>query len=335
MHIGFLVSAVETERPKNTTIRLAMQASNLGHTVWLIGLGDVTRTPGGSLLARAHGAPPRTNRDSGEFLEALRGRSAIIQTIAVDQLDVLMLRSNPADDARNQPWAQMMGIMFGRLAAEKGVLVLNNPDGLSHAMNKVYLESFPEEVRPRTLITRDRQAIKQFAKQEAAPIILKPLSGYGGQNVFIVQPGEQANINQMVEAISRDGYVIAQEYLPEAAHGDVRLFVLDGQPLCVKGHYAAFQRIRPEDDIRNNVRAGGRIEKAEITAAMLHTVDLMRPRLEADGMFLVGVDFAGSKVLEINVFSPGGLGSAKQVEGVSFTKTVITRMAKRLANHRT
>ena len=32
-----------------------------------------------------------------------------------------------------------------------------------------------------------------------------------------------SNLNQMVEAVSRDGYVIAQEYLPAAAEGDIRL----------------------------------------------------------------------------------------------------------------
>ena len=37
-----------------------------------------------------------------------------------------------------------------------GVIVLNDPDGLSRAMNKMYFQLFPEEVRPRTVITRDR-----------------------------------------------------------------------------------------------------------------------------------------------------------------------------------
>ena len=47
--------------------------------------------------------------------------------------------------------------------------------------------------------------------------MLKPLQGSGGSGVFLVDRKEAPNLNQIIEAISRDGYVIAQEYLPEAA----------------------------------------------------------------------------------------------------------------------
>ncbi len=62
--------------------------------------------------------------------------------------------------------------------------------------------------------------------------------------MFLVRPDDMANINQMIEAVSRDGYVIAQEYLTGAEEGDTRLFVMNGQPLRHKGRYAAFRRIR-------------------------------------------------------------------------------------------
>ena len=35
--------------------------------------------------------------------------------------------------------------------------------------------------------------------------------------------------------------------------------------------------------------------------------DLLRPRLVADGLYFVGVDLVGDKILEINVFAPGGI----------------------------
>ena len=38
-------------------------------------------------------------------------------------------------------------------------------------------------------------------------------------------------------------------------------------------------------------------------------------------MFLVGLDIVGDKLMEINVFSPGGLGSAQQFEKVNFSRT--------------
>jgi len=63
-------------------------------------------------------------------------------------------------------------------------------------------------------------------------IVLKPLFGSGGRNVFLLRPEDMPNANQMIDAVSRDGYIITQEYLPDAIHGDTRLFMLNGVPLC-------------------------------------------------------------------------------------------------------
>jgi len=204
-----------------------------------------------------------------------------------------------------------------------GVIVLNDPNGLAQATNKMYFQLFPEQVRPPTLITRDRTEIKEFAKEQGGNIILKPLQGSGGQGGFMVKANDVSNLNQMVEAISRDGYIIAQQYLPAAAEGDTRLFVMNGQPLRHKGKYAAFRRVRTGDDIRSNVHAGGKIERAIVTDQMLELVEIVRPKLVQDGMFLVGLDIVGDKLMEINVFSPGGLGSAQRFEKVNFAQAVI------------
>ncbi len=46
-------------------------------------------------------------------------------------------------------------------------------------------------------------------------------------------------------------------------------------------------------------------------------------------MFLAGLDVVGDKIMEINVFSPGGLGSARKLEGVDFAGAVIERLETR------
>ena len=140
------------------------------------------------------------------------------------------LRNDPSTDAIARPWAANIGIQFGRVAMRHGVVVLNDPDGLSRASSKMYFQLFPEEVRPHTLITRDRDEIKAFAR-EVGTIVIKPLQGAGGASVFLVRPDDIPNLNQMIDAVSGDGYVIAQEYLTAAEKGDLRLFLLNGQPL--------------------------------------------------------------------------------------------------------
>ena len=75
--------------------------------------------------------------------------------------------------------------------------------------------------------------------------------------------------------------------------------------------------------MRSNIHAGGKLRQAEITDAHLRIAEIVRPKLVQDGMFLVGLDIVGTKLMEINVFSPGGLGSAQKFERVNFTHAVL------------
>jgi len=85
---------------------------------------------------------------------------------------------------------------------------------------------------------------------------------------------------------------------------------MNGKPLRYRGKYAAFRRVRSGDDMRSNIHAGGKLRQAEIGTSHLRLAEIVRPKLVQDGMFLVGLDIVGGKLMEINVFSPGGLGSA-------------------------
>jgi glutathione synthase len=96
------------------------------------------------------------------------------------------------------------------------VIVLNDPDSLGRAINKLYFQGFPVEARAETLITRHASDIKAFARAHGDNIVLKPLQGSGGTGVFKLDPKNAANLNQMIEAIGRDGYIIAQAYVPAA-----------------------------------------------------------------------------------------------------------------------
>ena len=330
MKTGYVVNDVMTEHTGYTTIRLAMAAVNRGHQVWMMGAGDFAYDLDEQIHARAHAIPQKKYKLSDTLVKDLKTKKAAIERITVDDLDVLMLRSDPASDSGMRSWAQASGIIFGRVAMRHGVIVLNDPNGLSKAMNKMYFQLYPEQVRPRTLITRDNDEIKEFVKQEGGRAVLKPLQGSGGQGVFLVQPSDASNMNQMIDAVSRDGYVIAQEYLPAAAEGDTRLFVMNGTALKYKGKYCAFRRVRSGDDMRSNIHAGGKLRQAEITDEMLNIVEIVRPKLIQDGMFLVGLDIVGDKLMEINVFSPGGLGSAQKFENVNFAHAILQSLERKV-----
>lgn len=330
MRIGFVVNDVQSESPTYTTVRLGITATNRGHEAWFMGVGDLAYDPEGFAVGRARRAAVGKYKGNQAYLRSVQGHRAICERVRLDELDVLMLRNDPSIEKGTRSWAQTAGIDFGRLAVGAGVVVLNDPNGLAKALNKMYFQLFPEEVRPRTLISRDRAEIRAFVEQEGGWSVLKPLQGSGGASVFLVTPDVQANLNQMIDAVSRDGYVIAQEYLPRAAEGDTRLFLMNGLPLRHRGRYAAFRRIRQGGDLRSNVHAGGIIAKAELDEDAFRLAEIVRPKLVQDGMFLVGLDIVGDKLMEINVFSPGGLGSAQRMEGVNFNLAVMDAMERKV-----
>jgi len=329
MQIAFVVNDVKTEQGKFTTSRLGQAAVNRGHKVWVIGVGDMAYDADGRVRARATSVPRTRYSSSESYTADLQGKAAIRERITVDELDVLMLRNVPSDDAIERPWASTIAAEFARLAQRAGVIVLSDANGLAKAASKMYFELFPEQVRPRALISRDRDEIKAFARDEGT-IVIKPLQGSGGASVFLVRENDIPNLNQMVDAVSRDGFVIAQEYLPAAEHGDLRLFVMNGRPLRIGKKFAAFRRVRSGGDMRSNVHAGGTKAPAEVDSTVLHIAEIVRPKLVQDGMFLVGLDIVGDKLMEINVFSPGGLGSAQEFEKVNFSVHVIEAVERKV-----
>lgn len=330
MKIGFVVNDVQTEQPGYTTTRLAMTATRLGHEAWTLGVADFEYAPDGSIRASARGVNNREHETLEAFLKELQGDDARQEKIDAGALDVLMLRNDPSEDKADRAWAQTSGILFGQLAMRHGVIVLNDPVNLANAINKTYFQHFPEQVRPKTCISRDAAAIKQFVAEQNGQAVIKPLQGSGGASVFLIRNGDAANMNQMIDAVMRDGYVIAQEYLPAAQEGDVRLFVMNGRPLKKDGKFAAFRRVNKTGDMRSNMHSGGESAPAEIDRCALRLVELVRPKLVADGMFLVGLDIVKDKLMEINVFTPGGLGSAQAATGIDFAEVVIHDLERKV-----
>lgn len=334
MKAAFFVNDLATEKPNYTSTRLAHAMIGRGHEVWYITPGDFAYDPDNQIHAHAV-APAEGPLESPEqLLQRLQGEDARKERITVDALDVLLLRNDPSLDLIDRPWAYNVGIIFGQFAARRGVLVMNDPFGLAHAMNKLYFQQFPIEVCPRTLVTRSSRDVKHFIKEHGGAGVIKPLQGSGGKNVFLVTPDHAANLNQMIEAVSRDGYVIVQEYLPAAKEGDTRLFLLNGRPLEHEGKYAAFRRIAGEDDMRSNMHVGGKAAPAEIDETALRIADAVRPKLVQDGMFFVGLDLVGDKLMEVNVFSPGGVYSASALTGVDFLSVLIDALERKLVYRR-
>jgi glutathione synthase len=334
MRIAFFVNSIEGEAAYYTTAALAVAAMTRGHDVCYITPGDFVLRPDDSLMVRATVLPSKKYRKTDAFDAALKSSEATIETLDASEVDVIFLRNDPSLDADERPWAAHIGAMFGRLACERGVLVVNDPAGLAQAQNKLYFQGFPEAVRPTTLISKSIEEIRAFIADHKKGVILKPLQGSGGKNVFKIASPDDANLNQIFEAVSGEGYLIAQGYLPEAKAGDIRFFMMNGKPLERDGVYAAFRRVPAKGEVRSNMHAAGTAAEATINDRILAIAELVRPKLVEDGMFLVGLDIVGDKILEINVFTPGGIPDIAALHDIDFSEEIIAALENKVAIHK-
>jgi len=327
MRIAFFVNDVASEVDEYTTTRLARAAAQGGHEVWYVGVGDVEHGESdGQLVARAHAA----EFDKDDTLESFMGRikERTAERIVMDDLDALFLRNDSIEDQQERPWASPLGVVFGQSLKARGVTVVNDPITLTRATSKLYLEEFPEKIRPRSLVTRDPEAIKRFVS-DVGHCVVKPLYGAKGRNVFMIENEEETNLAQITEAVLQDGYAIVQEFADGGENGDARIFLLDGQILERGGKLAAFRRVPAGNDPRANISTGGQPVRLEIGDVERGIIEMMSSKLVADGMYFVGIDVVGDKVVEINAESPGGIQSVERLYEIDVCPTVIENLERR------
>jgi len=327
VRIVFLVNRVETEIDEYATTRLAKAAALMGHEVWYVGVGDVKiGEPDGEIGAHAHPGIARGHDTLTAFVDRMKESSA--ERIRLDKLDAVFLRNDSIEDLQDRPWASSLGSVFGELLVAHGVTVVNDPTVLERAATKMYLDEFPAEIRPRSLMTRNEEDVRNFISSVGRSII-KPLCGAKGRNVFMVDGEDEPNLNQIMEAVLEDGYIYAQGYVEGAEEGDMRIFLLDGELIEVDGHVAAFQRVPDGNDPRANISAGGTMQPGEITKEKRAVVEALHDKLVEDGMFFVGIDVIGDKVVEINTESPGGLQAIERLYGVDICPVVVDALESR------
>lgn len=215
--------------------------------------------------------------------------------------DAIFFRANPPLDP----------MMLNFLDSVKDdVFIINSLQGMREANNKLYTAAFGDahsNIIPNTHVSKNKKyLVAQIKESKSDKMIIKPLNGFGGSGVILIEKSAMNNINSLLDFYinSSDGssnYVILQDYIEGADQGDVRILLLNGEPV------GAMRRIPGTEDHRSNVSAGGSIAKHTLTKAEKALCKQIGPKLVKDGLYFVGIDVIGGKLVEVNVMSPGGI----------------------------
>ena len=330
MKICFVVNSIESEGA-GSTVYIMHEAWKRGHEVYLMGVGDFSFTHSEALAINSTRLPKRAKPGTPEeHLELLQSEKAEKIKIIGSDLDVLFIRNNPTEEGSDRQWAEHAGIAFGRMIQQEGVLVLNDAYALSNAfIDKLYFEELPAHIKPASLITRNKEEILEFFENHKKKMILKPLEGSGGRGVYFVDQNEK-NLNQILENLTAQGYIIAQQYLPAAKEGDVRVLLLNGKVLEKDGKYGIIKRVTGKGDFRSNISQGAKPKSAELTNHIKDIVQIIAPKLIRDGLFFVGLDVVKDKLIEINVLSPGGVDGLQKIGVGNFSDVIVEAIERKL-----
>jgi RimK family alpha-L-glutamate ligase len=174
--------------------------------------------------------------------------------------------------------------------------VLNPPDDVFTAIHKfstaAALASADVEV-PRAVLALDANRINEARPSFGEEAVYKTAIGTHGGGTWKV--GRDEAVNPMVG----DRYAFLQELIemPDQAHRDIRVYVVDGEIV------GAMYRYAPEGDWRTNVALGGNVEDATDDLAE-EAAELAVRAADAVGLDYVGVDIVeganGHFVLEVN-----------------------------------
>ncbi|MDX2425024.1 MAG: glutathione synthase [Cycloclasticus sp.] len=215
------------------------------------------------------------------------------QDLALAELDVILMRLDPPFDMDYIYCTYLL-----EQAEAQGVLVVNKPQSLRDANEKLFTAWFPDCCAP-TLVTSQTDRIRQFLTKHE-DIIIKPLDGMGGASIFRLKQADH-NLGVVLETMTDYGKKLAmvQRFLPEIKQGDKRILIINGKPVPY-----ALARVPAEGETRGNLAAGGTGEGRELSDRDRWLCEQIGPTLVEKGLLFVGLDVIGDYVTEINVTSP-------------------------------
>ncbi len=237
----------------------------------------------------------------------------------IAELDAVFIRKDPPFDTAYLQLSRMLDLVKDR------TLVVNDPAGLRDANEKLFALHFAEFM-PSTLVSADPQRIRAFVDEVGGKAVLKPLDGAGGSGVVALS-NQDRNTRALIDLLTKEGRELAlvQRFEPGIATGDKRVLVLDGKPL------GAILRVPREDDIRANIHVGGTVKPTELSREELAVVQSVGPVLAQRGLWFVGLDLIGGKLIEVNVTSPTGIQELSRFVGRPVEQEVIQWVEERVA----
>jgi len=311
--LAFIIDPIHQLDPgHDTSVALMEAAQLLGHEVWITqaNLLSVLDSKAYAVLQQVEIVPVQLV--AGRWLAAnpwYKLGSSVVTSL--ESMDAVFMRTDPPVNA-----AYLYATYILDYVDQSKTLLINSPEGIRKANEKMYALQFTDAI-PETIVTSDKQVIRQFVAAKGETI-LKPLGNKAGEGILFLHLGDR-NFNSIIELSTMQGNipVMVQTYLPQAKAGDKRIILLNGQPI------GALNRLASDTDFRNNMATGGTVAQTMIIPREEEICTQLSHNLQDNGLIFVGIDIIGGYLTEINVTSPTGIREIDRLNGTCLGHQVI------------
>lgn len=311
---------------QDSTLRIIHEAVKRGHEVSITHPHNLTiRDSITFSLCKQIALSEKITSSISSFYKTIQFNS---EMLPLSDFDVIFMRDDPPLD----------GLVLNFLDSIKDdVFIINAIDGLREANNKIYTAAYYDpdrELIPATHVSKNIDYLLRIIKEsENDKMIMKPLDGFGGSGVIIIEKSAMSNIRSLLDFyINRDkgnsNYVILQEYIEGAHEGDVRVLMLNGKPI------GALRRRPVKGDVRSNISVGGSVEKYKLTKADKILCEKIGAKLVRDGIYYAGLDLINGKLIEVNVMSPGTITDINKLNKVKLQEKIISYLETVVASRK-
>ena len=279
--------------PQDTTIGFLNSAAERGHELWICTPEDL------SVIAQQTWAQAkRIHIPRPDHVEVVA-----MKKIDLSTYDCVWMRKDPPVD---QPFLHATYLLD-----YAHTWVINPPHQLRASNEKLYALHFPQDTPP-TRLSANIQQILSWLEESQEPLIVKPLDGYGGLGIFLLNRGDR-NARSTLELLTDDSrrVMVVQKYLPSARVGDKRVLLINGAVI------GAILRTPRPDDHRGNIHVGGQVSATDLTPKELELCQRVGDRLKEDGIFFAGLDLIGELLTEVNITSPTGIRELLDLGGIN------------------
>lgn len=316
MRICFIMYPWEDINPKvDSTLRIIHECVKRGHEVAITQPRNLTIRESVTLsLCNTIYLDGKLSYSPNTFYKTARFKKSMEE---LSGYDVIFMRDNPPLDP----------LVLNFLDSIKDdVFIMNNVNGLREANNKIYTAAYYDpnrEIIPATYVSKNIDYLLSVIEEsDQDKMILKPLDGFGGSGVIVIEKSAMHNIRSLLDFYinpdkNKSNYVIIQDYIEGAEKGDARILMLNGRPI------GAIRRVPKTGEHRSNISQGGHAEKYKLTAADKILCDKIGKKLVKDGIYFAGLDVINGKLVEVNVMSPGGLAELNKLYKTKIQEKIV------------